>query len=304
MKRNLFFKSDSAVAGVIEALLLIGLVAIVLSTIQVIYIPEIMEQKEADHMDQVSNQFAQLKSVIEIQAMMGTLGTGESITYTPMASPITMGSKELPYLVSARSTGQIDLIDQTDAGNRRINIQPAPPDFAAGIPLTSINYVATNAYFPDQTYALEGGGIILQQDDEEVMRVYPGISVENYSDAGYIKINYFIPLFTGVAGRKSTGGMQDGYVHTNYTTDYSHSGSVTFIHIYSDHADAWYDSLVNESRGLLTEYSDSGYVTVELDESTTPYRVKIIPNSKNILVDLTIVQLRVQIGAGYAIASN
>jgi len=110
MKHRKFIKENSAVAGVIEAILLIALVAIILSMIQLTYVPIMMEQKEADHMDEVSNQFSQLKSVIEIQSMMGAMGTGEPITYTPMSSPITLGSKELPYFVSARSSGQIGLI--------------------------------------------------------------------------------------------------------------------------------------------------------------------------------------------------
>jgi hypothetical protein len=301
MKRNLFFKSNSAVAGVVEAILLIGLVAVILSVIQVVYVPEIMEQKESDHMDQVMNQFANLKSVIEVQSMMGTLGTSEAITYTPMASPITLGSRELPYLVSARSFGYLTLTDQNDANGRRINIQPAPADFPTGIPLTSINYEAENAYFVHQTYILEGGGIILEQYNGEVMRVNPAIGVENYSDAGFIQINYFIPFFTGATGRKSTGGIQDAYVHTNYTADYSHSGSAAFIHIYTDYPNAWYQAFVNESRGLLTEYADNGYLTVQIEDSTDPDRVEIVPNSKNIELELTIVELKVQVGPGYAV---
>jgi hypothetical protein len=305
MKRNLFFKSSSAVAGVIEALLLIGLVAVVISTIQMVYVPEIMEQKESDHMDEVVNQFAQLKSVIEVQSMMGILGSGEAITYAPMSSPITLGGKELPYLVSARSFGQITVIDQDDAGDHEINIQPGPPDFPTGIPLTSIKYEAYNSYFVPQTYILEGGGIILKQITEngwqEVMRVYPGFSVENYSVAGFIKINYFIPIYSGVAGKKITSGYRDGYVHTNYTTDYSHSGTATIFHIYTDYPDAWYDMLVDETRGILREYVDNLYVTVQIDDTTTPNRVEIIPNSKNINVELSIVELKVQVGHGYTV---
>ncbi|MCK5636506.1 MAG: hypothetical protein KAH91_03715, partial [Thermoplasmatales archaeon] len=121
MKLKIFQNNNYALAGVLEAILLIALVAIVLSIIQLTYVPEIMEQKESDHMDQVSNQFSQIKSVIEIQSMMGTMDTGEPITYTPMSSPITMGSKELPYLVSARSYGQVDLVDKDDAGDYKIN---------------------------------------------------------------------------------------------------------------------------------------------------------------------------------------
>ena len=51
MKNKNYLKERDAVAGVIEALLLVALVAIVLSTIQLIYIPQVMEQREADHED-------------------------------------------------------------------------------------------------------------------------------------------------------------------------------------------------------------------------------------------------------------
>ena len=196
-------KDNFAVAGVIEALLLVALVAVILSTIQLIYIPQIMEEREADHMDEVSNQFSQLKSVIEIQSLMGSMGTGEPITYSPMSSPITLGNKELPYFVSARSFGQINLIDENDAGDYKINIQPAPADFPSEIPLTSIKYDAQNSEFVDQKYVLEGGGIILNQSTGEVMRVNPGMTVENNSGAGNIKIYWNIPLFAGVPGKKS-----------------------------------------------------------------------------------------------------
>ena len=300
MKHRKFTNEKTAVAGVIEALLIIGLVAIVLSYIQFAYIPVIMDQKEADHMDQVSNQFAQLKSTIEVQSMMGTLGTGEPITYTPISSPITLGSKELPYFISARSYGQINLIDQDDAGDYKINIQPAPADFPSGIPLTSIKYEAENYYFVDQTYVLEGGGIVLKQPGEgEVMRVNPGISVENNSDVGNIEIRYFIPLFTGIPGKKVHGGWEDCYIHTNYTTDYSHSGSATFIRIYTDYPYAWNDSLVNESRGILREYYDNGYINVQIVDTVTPTMVEITPGSKSINIELTIVEVGVQVGPGY-----
>jgi len=302
MKLKIFQNNNYALAGVLEAILLIALVAIVLSIIQLTYVPEIMEQKESDHMDQVSNQFSQIKSVIEIQSMMGTMDTGEPITYTPMSSPITMGSKELPYLVSARSYGQVDLIDKDDAGDYKINIQPAPVDFPTGIPLTSLEYSATNFYYPSQDYILEGGGIILQQSDDEVMRIHPGIDVENRSDLGYIKINYFIPLFNGVSGRKSYGGSQDCYVYTNYTKHYTHSGNAVFIYIYTDHIDAWYEALVDESRGILWEYVDNDYIDVDIDDTTTPNRIEITPSMHSINLELTIAEIGIQVGPGYAIS--
>ena len=55
MKHRKFGTHTQAVAGVIEALLMVALVSVVISIIQLVYIPQVMEQKEAEHMDQVSN---------------------------------------------------------------------------------------------------------------------------------------------------------------------------------------------------------------------------------------------------------
>ena len=54
-------KMDGAVVGIIATFLITGLIVIVISLIQTVYIPKWMEQTEADHMEVVSDQFSQLK---------------------------------------------------------------------------------------------------------------------------------------------------------------------------------------------------------------------------------------------------
>lgn len=307
MKQRIFLNNQSAVAGVIEALLLVALVAIILSFIQLYYVPEIMKDREADHMDQVSNQFSYLKSVIEIQSTMGIINEESAnpkyTAYTSSSSPVTMGSRELPYFISQRSAGQISVIDKDSSGPYKINIQPAPADFPSGIPLTSIKYEAFNYYYLDGgkiIYTLEGGGIILKQTDGEVMRVFPAMNVVNYTNE--IEINWDIPLFKGVPGKNITGGYKEIYIRTNYTTYYEHQGTANFIQIYTDYPDAWNHSLINTTRGLLWEYYDNGYINVQVDKSSIPNRVIITPATKNIYITLTIVEIGTQVGAGAVIS--
>jgi hypothetical protein len=297
MKHRKFIKKNSAVAGVVEAILLIALVSIILSTIQLYYIPVIMEQKESDHMDRVSNQFSQLKSVIEIQSMMGATESSEAIVYTPMSSPITLGSKELPYFVSARSIGQIDIIDQEDVGDQNISLSEVYYK-----PLTSIKYRATNFYFPKdlaqpwQEYVLEGGGVILKQSDGEVMKIYPAITVENHSELNYIKIKYFVPVFTGFPGKKTYSDWEDCYIYTNYISHDTYSEYVTKISINSDYPSAWYNCLVNESRGILWEYYNNEYLDINRDNNVITIKPGIIGN---LFLDLTVAEIGVQVGPGY-----
>ena len=301
MKKRRFIISNSAVSGVIEALLLVALVAIILATIQLVYIPDIMEDKETDHMSEVEKQFSYLKSTIDIQSM-----TKEKVL---ISSPLTLGNKELPYFVTMGATGQIAVYNQSDVGNCRIKILPVPTlqDFPDGfvtdndgIPLTSINYEACNAYIDDRRYILEGGGIIAQKPDEEMM-VKPSIIVEDTSDTK-ITIYYSLPFFSSSPGRKidSCGyGNPDKtvFIHTNYSMDDSDSISVTSFQIYTNYPDAWNQSLIG-SNGLLREYYQNGDVNVVRDDSQSPAKIEITPGNRDIDLELTVVKIGVQIGAG------
>ncbi|MGF3554117.1 MAG: hypothetical protein ACQXXF_02430 [Thermoplasmatota archaeon] len=308
MKKSNFIKDNNVVAGVLEALLLVGLVAIILSFIQLYYVPEIMEDKEATHMDLVCQQFSQLKSVIEIQSIMGIINdenpNPKFITYTSMSSPITLGSRQLPYFVSSASPGQIALIDKNDANESKITIDPPPLPLAYDypfIPLTSIKYEAFNYYFIPQKYIFEGGGIILNQADGEVMSVNPSMNIINNSND--IEIIYDIPIFIGTPGKKINGGYDLSYIRTNYIRYYEGSqNNVSEISIYTQYPNAWYHCLVNTTRGLLWEYVKNNDIKVELDKSTTPNRIIITPDSKNIFVKITLIEIGVQIGPGAVIS--
>lgn len=309
MKKKILIKNKSALAGVIEALLLVALVAIILSIIQLVYIPEIMKEKEVDHVDVVENQFSNLKSVIEIQSLMGAMESDKPIAYSPMSSPITLGSKKLPYFISMGASGSIRITDTNDADIYKINIQPMSiSKYSDGIPLTSIRYDAYNHYYLDGApiyFVYEGGAIILNQSlKSEVMKVKPPISVENRSDDGYIKIYYVLPVFVGVEGKKDIGGSNDQYIRTNYTTHYVHQNQVaSFIKILSKHRDLWYEYLTDSSDGLLREYIDNGYINVsvvnyEEINPDSPLCIKIEPDSLSVRVDLTVVEIGAQTGAG------
>lgn len=230
MKKQGFVKNTSAVAGVIEFLLIIALIAIILSMIQVYYIKDIMNQREADHMDVVENQFSYLKSIIDLQGM-----TKEDV---PISSPITLGSKELPYFVTTGARGELEIIE-----DEKYNISL---DFGSTIiPLTSIKYEAHNHYFPEknpgQEYILEGGGVILKQYDGEVMKIDPAITVENLTTE--VKIYYNIPIIVGIPGKNNTPQLfSTEYIRTNYSSSdssYTAVTDVTSIKITTEYPDAW-----------------------------------------------------------------
>jgi hypothetical protein len=294
------FKSEKfAVAGVIEALLLIALVAIILSIIQLNYVPQIMEQKESEHMDEVANQFSYLKSVIDLQIM-----TEKDV---PISSPVTLGSLELPYFVSARSFGQIDIIDETTAidNDKNLTIISSTPNVPDVVNLTSIRYTAYNTYYlqgGDLIYAIEGGGIFLKQYDGGTVLVKPALSAKLESDI--VTINYTLPLFKSIPGKKAVGGYKDAFIRTNYTRTretYIYE-NVEFINISTDYLEEWNQTLINNDSGVLWEYYDDSVIprriNVEFDDMINPNYIVISPGTKDIKLELTLVEIGVQTGPG------
>ena len=253
MKKQKLFNNKRGVAGVIEALLLVGLVAVILSIVQLSYIPQVMNQREAEHMDEVANQFSFLKSVVDLQSM-----TKENV---PISSPITLGSRELPYFVTARADGKISIVDY---GDYKIDI-----DFGLEIPLTSIKYEAFNRYYLDGrpvVYSLEGGAVITEQYDGETIRVKPKITIENQTTD--INIYYDIPIFVGIEGKKNTSGGCPPYncfIRTNYSSsdaNWISMTTVSSINITTDYPEAWYNYLNTSLEDNVNLEQGSYYVEI------------------------------------------
>ena len=274
---------STAVAGVIEALLLVALVAVIISTIQLVYIPEIMEQKETDHMDDVENQFADLKATIDLQTILQR--------DVPISSPITLGSRELPYFVTARAIGELEILANTSNGIETDSVSKSE------LPLTSIKYQAINSYYIDQAYILEGGGVILKQYNGEAMKIDPALSFENESSR--IRINWTLPKFTTVSGKNSTSGYKTCFIRTNYTGETTYEGQTSYIKIYTEYLNAWNASL----NRIFEEPIRNGYIDIYKNPVSNPQYVYITSGSKNIYVTFTVVTIGAQIGPGTVVLS-
>ena len=274
MRYTIFIKNRQGLAGVIEALLLVALVSIIISTIQLVYIPDIMEQKEAEHMDQISNQFSTLKSMIELQAITNSSA--------PISTMITLGSREIPYFITAKSFGEISTIYDSVS---KIETLPATPTFPTGIPLTSIKFESYNSYFVDQIYVLEGGGIIVKQPNgESVMRVDPSIYVNVGVD---LDIQFDLPIIVDTPGKNLTYGYGKCFVRTNWSRgDTDFIPNINSINISTQFPNAW-----NESLGIVL----GDNVNYERGESY----VKISKATKDINLNLKYYYVYVQIGHGW-----
>lgn len=123
-------KNERGQVGVVVAILMVSLFVAVVVLVQVYYVPSWMEDREAGHMDTVANQFSQIKASIDIETM--------AQRDMSLINSITLGSKELPFFVSARAFGSLNLLSTANS-----NFQVALS--GTGLPTRNISDVEKTA---------------------------------------------------------------------------------------------------------------------------------------------------------------
>jgi len=258
--------TDDAIVGVVSTFLIVGLLVAVVSVIQTVYIPKWMEQQEAEHMEDVGNQFAQLKYSIGQHILTKQKGI-------PISTSITLGSKELPFLMSSRAFGSVTILSDQCT----ITVTNNTTMFSSSMGV--IKYSSANAYFLNQDYIYEAGAVILHQDQGNTMAIKPRFSVLLNEDE--VNISFTITNISTVGGKSSMAGYGTYPIQTEFS-DYDDTHviqNVSTITIGTEYQNAWHrfinGTLRNQGlnyNGYGTNYvmalNESG-ITVEFNESTT-----------------------------------
>ncbi len=273
---------DEAVVGVVTAVLIIGIIVAVISMVQTIYVPKIMEQRESEHMDKVAEQFTYLTSVVDNQA-------ADQSHNVPVATSITLGSKELPYMLSIKAFGTLEITDNA----RHINITLADGTVKS-FPIGVITYSSINGYFLDQSYTYEAGAMVVSQSEGNLMMVRPGFFIEFDTTQHILNITFDVVNITSIGQKTIASGFGTYPIQTEFSTV---SINVTYtdiqnITIGTPLSNAWYvflDSLLktrlNQDSYALT---DTGYSLI-LDDFS----------SLTVNVSFKIIDIRAQIGPGW-----
>lgn len=271
MRRNRkmigFICSDEGVAGIVVAVLLLGLIVSAVGMVQGIFVPRWMEEKEAEHMEEVSNQFSQLKFAIDAQSALQEPNC-------PISTSITLGSKELPFLVSSRSYGSLKILpEEFRIIVNVLQVQDANSNVNPYVDvLGSIEYSSSNAYYIDQSYILENGALILSQDSGQIMSALPALSIVNGKD-----LSFNLVKFNVIGEKTAMSGYGTYPIKTRYyNTDYFTYCGVKNITIYTSHPVIWskvFDDILSD---LDIDYSidnvDDGVgivVIFDVDPSVT-----------------------------------
>jgi len=282
--------SNNGVVGIVVAVLLIGLIVSVISIIQAAYIPKWMEEKEAEHIEQVLVQFSELKLAIDTN-----LANKEE--NTPIATSITLGSKEFPFLMSAKAYGSLEIIDNTSNDACKINISyyNATGQYYSEYKLGLIKYTSHNAYYiPDQkqSFIYEAGAVITSQTSGNSISIKPSFKpIDNptTNDSIIFKIVNII----GIGGKTSYGGYDTVPILTEYKYNSSDNiDNVKSIIISTSYPNAWKTFLDSSfKKEGITEYNCS----VGINEVI----VKFDPEDSYPNLKISLIGINAQIGPGW-----
>jgi hypothetical protein len=277
--------NNEGAAGIIVAVMLIGLLFTFLSVIQLSYIPNWSEEREAEHMEKVADQFTQLKFAVDV------LSTIEK-SNNKITTAITLGTNEIPlplFLKSEKSFGYLRIL--TDECSVNITDKTS---ILYSYPIGSIRYSSRNSQYIDMDYIYEAGGVITNQQLGNTMYIMPYFSV-NY--ASTVDITYDVVNFIEITGKKYTTGHGNTQVQLEYViknTDVINN--VDEITINTNYIPSWHNFLNStlSSSGLIYG-SGNDFVIIENDNEITID----FDNSLQVHVTLNITDINVQIGPGW-----
>jgi len=282
--------SKDGVVGIVVAVLLIGLMVSVVSLVQLVYVPDWMEQREAAHMDKVAAQFSQLKFAIDTQ----NANKQDNIT---IATSVTLGSKELPYWMSLRAFGRLSIL--SDSFRIIITNASSSSQFSIG----AIKYSSSNGYFLNQDFIYEGGAVITNQAEGNIISIKPSFPFVNKVQ-NRLTIALDIINISGVGGKLSGSGYGTTAIQTEYSGLQTQQifEQVRSIEIISKYSHSWYIFMnwTLENQGLIPGVIGGDfYITPDHENN----RINIDFFSNNLIgyptFNLTMTEILAQIGPGW-----
>lgn len=275
---------DEAVAGIVVAVMIVGLVLAVISIIQTIYIPKWMESREAEHMGVVSDQFSQLKFAVDSQVALK-----EKV---PISSSITLGSRELGFFISNKAFGRLALISNGWAYRITRTVGDTYED-NFGI----LRYTSENAYFLNQAYNYEIGGVVLNQTQGGVFIIKPEFSVLYNSSIREVNLTLKCIDLVPNDEKISITGYGTYPVRTEYITSTNNAvTSVNSVSIITPFPKIWFNFLnATLSDAYLVNNTDYT-ITKSSNQITMTF---LYPPLNNVILNIEKIMILTQITPGW-----
>ncbi|AKB73366.1 hypothetical protein MSLAZ_0105 [Methanosarcina lacustris Z-7289] len=239
-----FYRSESGVAVAVAAALLLGIVVAAMTTIQLNYVPVWKEDAEYAHMSDVWQDMARFKSNVDILAAGLEINPNSRLV---LNSPVQMGGGDVPFIGGMKTGGTLAV--NNDVSGMLIVVKDDQGGeynsenilFYTG----SVSYRPTNIHYVDETYCYENGALIVSRNDRSMMKLSPGIVLENGTG---ISINLSVRAVTldGNRGVLASNSIEDmrltcegfGALYPNETAVKANITSVDLT-IYTENPEAW-----------------------------------------------------------------
>lgn len=281
--------SNEGVVGIVTAFLIVGLIVIVFSVVQTVYVPQWMKENEADHMEAVADQFSQLKFAIDTHCQFKDVNN-------PMTTSITLGNNEMPILTSSRSYGSIEILPN----NFQINISYNESLSQSNFSLSGIKYSSSNAYFLDQEYIYEAGGVILSQFQGDTMVIKPSFVFINETDNASYSINLNLVNIIPVENENSISGYGNYPIKTQFISNSSvEIKGISYFTIKTEFPEVWERFLNNSFKQAGLNYTKNmmQYEDFLIERNGEQINVKFCSDGINLNVAIT--KIRTQITPGW-----
>ena len=168
---NRLKKDKSALSSVITIGGIIAVImGLVVAPLLLIYIPKWTKEAEAEHMDEISDSFSNIRGninkMIENDKINGVsnvrldLGTQANSLFLPDSRGTLTLKPDSHEIIVYNANNSIDVYSRS---------------------VGSIEYSSNNYEYTDQTYIYENGGVILDQDTGSTMELLPGININRHT---------------------------------------------------------------------------------------------------------------------------
>ena len=300
-----FCKSESGVSVAVAAALLLGIIVATMTTVQLNYVPVWKEDAEYAHTSDVWQDMSRLKSNVDILTAGLEINPNAKIVIN---SPVQVGGADVPF-IGGTTTGGTLAINNDVSGlliNVTTNTSTGGYDSGADLYYTgTVTYRPTNTYYVDETYSYENGALIVAREGRSMMKLAPGIVLEEGYRANRSVVNLSIHavVLEGPRGVVSSNTVEDikltsksfNRVYTYSELEksiYNNTIKSASITVYTENTEAW-EKYFKISADKTTLQKGTDY---NLTRNAHNVTFSLSPVDKDLYVDVS--KTVIKVGAG------
>ena len=249
----------STVGTIMALLVFIAFMALITNS----YVPAWMMDNERAHMNQVTDQFGELKGKVDSMVVQWTIRGGLS---SNMYAPIALGSAGVPLF----ATPTIGILTYSPVGSSGSSISMSfTPDGSKAETIEGggrVELYCPNRYYVQQWLVYENGAIIMGQEDGQTMRACPNLEFSKVGE----KVNIHFTQIDQVGDSQSRSGSDS--VGLNIELIYVDMQSYTLngewtLTLNTAYGMAW-ENYLKESLGEVGLEESTGYELNRVNSQT------------------------------------